>query len=100
MFNFKRLLRKIIGKEVVTSTVKQQWVAALRSGDYKKGIGRLKKIDSENEVCYCSLGVLADIINPDGWTFDSSTDNFAFEKTSYIKIDSNILDFDYQATLM
>lgn len=34
--------------------VKAKWVAALRSGEYKQGKGRLKNINNE----YCCLGVL------------------------------------------
>lgn len=37
--------------------VKSEWVAALRSGDYKQGIGRLR----DNEDKYCCLGVLCEI---------------------------------------
>ena len=37
--------------------IKQKWVAALRSGDYKQGRGYLRTIDNE----YCSLGVLCDL---------------------------------------
>lgn len=36
--------------------IKQKWVAALRSGDYKQGIGRLRLGDK-----FCCLGVLCDI---------------------------------------
>ena len=36
--------------------VKQQWVTALRSGEYAQGNGHLRKDDE-----YCCLGVLCDI---------------------------------------
>lgn len=35
--------------------IKQRWVAALRSGDYKQGCGELY---NPNEDTYCCLGVL------------------------------------------
>lgn len=35
---------------------KEKWVAALRSGDYKQGRGRL-----QNEDGFCCLGVLCDV---------------------------------------
>ena len=35
----------------------KQWVAALRSGKYKPGIGRLRSGDD----CYCPLGVLCQL---------------------------------------
>lgn len=38
-------------------TLKQKWIKALRSGEYKQGIGRLKRVrDGVPE--YCCLGVL------------------------------------------
>ena len=40
--------------------VKQKWVAALRSGEYKQAGGRLRKGD-----CYCCLGVLTDLYDKD-----------------------------------
>lgn len=43
--------------------VKNQWVAALRSGKYKKGIGKLKTLDGE----FCCLGVLCDISGLSEW---------------------------------
>lgn len=38
----------------LTKEVKDKWVAALRSGDYRQGKHRLKQIDGS----YCCLGVL------------------------------------------
>jgi hypothetical protein len=43
--------------------LKNKWLAALRSGDYKQGAHRLRTVND----CFCCLGVLCDIINPDGW---------------------------------
>jgi hypothetical protein len=40
--------------------VKQKWVTALRSGEYKQTGGRLRKGD-----CYCCLGVLTDLYDKD-----------------------------------
>lgn len=47
--------------------LKEQWVNALRSGDY----GQSQKIlrDPEDENAYCCLGVLCDLIDPDGWSY-------------------------------
>jgi hypothetical protein len=42
--------------------VKEKWVAALRSGNYQQARNGLKKGGG-----YCCLGVLCDIVNPDGW---------------------------------
>jgi hypothetical protein len=38
--------------------IKEKWIAALRSGNYKQGIRRLRTINDE----YCCLGVLCDIM--------------------------------------
>lgn len=37
-------------------TLKLKWIAALRSGAYKQGKGRLRRGDS-----YCCLGVLCEV---------------------------------------
>lgn len=39
-----------------------KWVAALRSGKYKQGKGRLHKVDASNHHKYCCLGVLCDVV--------------------------------------
>jgi|ERR1043166_3191656 hypothetical protein len=39
--------------------VKTRWLKALRSGQYKQGIGRLKTLNDPDE--FCCLGVLCDI---------------------------------------
>jgi hypothetical protein len=44
--------------------IKAQWVAALRSGEYKQGMGMLKTLDGE----YCCLGVLCDLAHKAGAT--------------------------------
>ncbi len=40
--------------------VKAEWIEALRSGEYKKGMGRLRGADSPNDY-YCCLGVLCEL---------------------------------------
>jgi hypothetical protein len=40
----------------MNSTIKAQWVAALRSGEYKQGTNYLRKEDR-----FCCLGVLCDL---------------------------------------
>ena len=46
--------------------IKTRWVEALRSGHYKQGKGQLRPTSDS----YCCLGVLCDIMNPEGWTLD------------------------------
>lgn len=43
--------------------IKAQWVAALRSGEYWQGQGRLAAAteESDPEISYCCLGVLCDL---------------------------------------
>jgi hypothetical protein len=43
--------------------IKKQWVEALRSGKYPQGRRYLK-----GETGFCCLGVLADVIDPEGWS--------------------------------
>lgn len=42
--------------------IRNRWMEALRSGKYKQT--RYKMQDSEG---YCCLGVLCDVVDPDGW---------------------------------
>ncbi len=47
----------------------KQWVAALRSGKYKQGQGKLRTVaQGEEAPRYCCLGVLCELIKgSDGW---------------------------------
>lgn len=51
--------------------VKRAWCSALRSGAYSQGVGRLRLTarhhDGTQEHYHCCLGVLLDVIDPDGW---------------------------------
>jgi len=52
----------------MNSEIKAKWVEALRSGRYKQTRGRLR--DTQGMCC---LGVLCDILHPEGWeNYDSS----------------------------
>jgi len=46
----------------MTPTIKE-WTTALRSGEYDQGRASLHCDDS-----FCCLGVLCDLVDPDGWT--------------------------------
>lgn len=51
--------------------IKEKWVKALRSGKYKQGGGFLRKGDR-----FCCLGVLCDVVDPEGWgEWDSYTNS-------------------------
>lgn len=51
-------------------TLKEKWIAALRSGDYEQASGVLQKLEPESgdTVGFCCLGVLVDIACPERWT--------------------------------
>lgn len=42
----------------------RRWLDALRSGDYKQGKGRLCVVLPDEEPCFCTLGVAADLFVP------------------------------------
>ena len=46
----------------MTPEFKAQWIAALRSGKYEQGKGRLREGDK-----FCCLGVACDLTDPDAW---------------------------------
>jgi hypothetical protein len=54
--------------------VKNKWIAALRSGKYKQGRGRLNGPDG-----YCCLGVLCEVFIADGNALDVRTPNSVTE---------------------
>lgn len=41
---------------------KQKWLEALRSGRYAQGTGSLRY-----DECFCCLGVLCDVLDPENW---------------------------------
>ncbi len=45
----------------MNNEVKQKWLTALRSGEYKQCKGALCRTDFEGNLGYCCLGVLTDI---------------------------------------
>ncbi len=51
-------------------SVKEKWTTALRSGKYKQAMGKLKggAINSPLQTGHCCLGVILDVVDPDGWT--------------------------------
>ena len=47
--------------------IKDKWVTALRSGKYKQTTGALRRVTADGESGFCCLGVLCDVVDPDGW---------------------------------
>lgn len=59
--------------------IKQKWIDALTSGEYKQGRNQLKK-EKDGVTRYCCLGVLCELANKEGvgnWT----QDNVGYDKT-------------------
>ncbi len=67
--------------------LKAQWLKALRSGEYRQGEFRLRDGGQ-----YCCLGVLCDIIDPDGWEGDIFHDRHNRESSSNVVPVSMALD--------
>ena len=48
--------------------IKERWIAALRSGKYKQAKEALRVRGEDGQDRLCCLGVLCDVVDPDGWT--------------------------------
>ena len=62
-------------------SLRKQWVAALRSGKYKQGDGKLRQLELDKETCeptgneqFCCLGVLCDLVEPNQWKRSEHSD--------------------------
>jgi hypothetical protein len=53
---------------MMDAAIKAQWLAALRSGDYRQGKGALHYIDPEGDSFLCCLGVLCVMAEYEGVT--------------------------------
>lgn len=62
-------------------SVKARWVAALRSGEYKQGIGELRSADDR----FCCLGVLCDL-HGDRWRHDSHDEPYSYDQHSHFNL--------------
>ena len=51
--------------------IKAKWLEALRSGNYAKAEGSLKKQNYKGTLCYCCLGVLQELLHPEEFTHRS-----------------------------
>lgn len=50
--------------------IKAKWIAALRSGKYKQGQNAMRIVAPDGD-CFCCLGVLCDVIDPNAWNAES-----------------------------
>ncbi len=56
----------------MNATIKRRWTTALRSGEYRQGRENLRvEAGAGRPPLYCCLGVLADLLDPDGWEEDN-----------------------------
>jgi hypothetical protein len=76
----------------VDAELKEKWLKALRSGQYRQGTGRLRTADD----CYCALGVLCDTSGKGRWVVDEAgcrmykTDDW----TAYVLPSPDLIDED------
>lgn len=63
--------------------IKERWLTALRSGEYRQGTGQLRS-EKDGDLFHCCLGVLCDLFvkeknDPNiGWKIDEVFDNITF----------------------
>jgi len=72
--------------------IKEKWIAALKSGKYRRATGRLVTREGETPVAHCCLGVLCDIhkeITGEGYWEDNSIDGMSY--TDQINTSARVL---------
>lgn len=55
-------------KKKLSPTTKKKWIEALRSAEYKQGLGQLRQDDK-----FCCLGVLYDVTSKGNWNGSNYT---------------------------
>lgn len=73
--------------------LKDRWLAALRSGTYAQGQGNLR-----DATGFCCLGVLCDLVDPDGWRSPDLSGAYYWHGCRLIPKEI-ALDVDYMMTL-
>ncbi len=72
--------------------IKQKWIKALRSGDYRQGRGKLSRANFvTGDYEYCCLGVLCEVLEID---YKGSDAYPAPEILTSVGLDSNLTNFD------
>lgn len=69
-------------KRILKLPIKRKWLAALRSGKYKQGTNGLRTNSLRSPwrkpfSSFCCLGVLADVVDPEGWQIKRPHDEWA-----------------------
>lgn len=63
-----------------TQEIKDKWLEALKSGNYKQGYGKLEtRVD--NQTRHCCIGVLQEV-HPEDWAYLFLEDTIGKEKTT------------------
>jgi hypothetical protein len=83
----------------MTKELRDRWLEALRSGRYEQGKHRLHDYDKDGGDLYCSLGVLADVIDPNGWEMYRERIGKNW-KGSGAGLPSDVLDRNLQKTII
>ena len=64
--------------------IKARWIKALLSGDYTQGRNALKSsTDGGKTFKHCCLGVLCELVDPDGWSNRHPTPGYDPESESF-----------------
>ena len=74
MNNYKTI-RHANKESIMKQELKDQWIAALRSGKYGQGIGTMKTIRDNK---FCCLGVLCDTMDSSKWKTDVYDDTIFY----------------------
>lgn len=68
----------------------RQWVAALRSGDYKQTQRKLGRVDGDGYASYCCLGVLCELAKAEG---------LVQRDVAVLSLDDQVLRYDREQCL-
>ena len=61
----------------LTQELKDQWIAALKSGKYIQGSSRLRTYTYSGDK-FCCLGVLCDVIDSTGWNWHGDDPQYCY----------------------
>lgn len=73
--------------------LKAKWLEALRSGKYDQTTGQLR-----DGNCFCCLGVLCDVFNPNGWEGVTGTREWSYGEGPDEQHEVGVLPHDFKVT--
>lgn len=77
--------------------LKNKWLKALRSGEYKQGKGSLCIYNKKGEAHFCCLGVFADVAIKEPWKTVRGSELSVENNTAYVPI--NYIPMNVQHSL-